>query len=251
MSCQAPRVNDPRSAAAVRDVVRGGARGGCAGPVGDGRRHGNAPRGSVGPDSAPEGGGRAGVRVLHELRESRKGAELGSNPRAALLFHWEDPGRQVRVGGAVERVSTAESDAYFASGPVGSRLGAIASRQSRAARGPGRARARRRGAPRRCAASGVVGRLQGRAGSLRVLTAPRESSPRPFLVRARRRGLENPAPQPLGVCTRARRKEVRGRSRPGADIRKLSLGRKTSTCCAITNRESEPGPPRQASRSRP
>jgi hypothetical protein len=42
MSCQAPRVNDPRSAAAVRDVVRGGARGGCAGPVGDGRGHGNA-----------------------------------------------------------------------------------------------------------------------------------------------------------------------------------------------------------------
>jgi pyridoxamine 5'-phosphate oxidase len=63
--------------------------------------------------------------------ESRKGVELEANPRAALLFHWEPVGRQVRVEGLVERVSAAESDAYFSSRPVGSRLGAIASRQSR------------------------------------------------------------------------------------------------------------------------
>ena len=63
--------------------------------------------------------------------ESRKGVELEANPRAALLFHWQSPGRQVRVEGAVERVSAAESDKYFSSRPVGSRLGAIASKQSR------------------------------------------------------------------------------------------------------------------------
>jgi pyridoxamine 5'-phosphate oxidase len=63
--------------------------------------------------------------------ESRKGRELEANPRAALLFHWEALGRQVRVEGSVERVSDAESDAYFSTRPVGSRLGAIASKQSR------------------------------------------------------------------------------------------------------------------------
>ena len=63
--------------------------------------------------------------------ESRKGVELEANPRVALLFHWDGLGRQVRVEGTVEHVSAAESDAYFSSRPVGSRLGAIASKQSR------------------------------------------------------------------------------------------------------------------------
>jgi pyridoxamine 5'-phosphate oxidase len=62
--------------------------------------------------------------------ESRKGCELEANPRGALLFYWAEPGRQVRVEGPVSRVSPEESDAYWASRPVGSRLSAAASEQS-------------------------------------------------------------------------------------------------------------------------
>jgi pyridoxamine 5'-phosphate oxidase len=62
--------------------------------------------------------------------ESRKAIEIESNPRAALVLHWHELERQVRIEGQVERVSAAESDAYFQSRPVGSRLGAWASRQS-------------------------------------------------------------------------------------------------------------------------
>ena len=62
---------------------------------------------------------------------SRKGAELDANPRAALAFWWGELERQVRVEGAVEGVSAEEADAYYASRPRGSRIGAWASRQSR------------------------------------------------------------------------------------------------------------------------
>lgn len=62
--------------------------------------------------------------------ESRKASQLESNPRAALVFHWPSLGAQVRVEGAVGRVSTEESDAYFASRVRQSQLGAWASRQS-------------------------------------------------------------------------------------------------------------------------
>src|SRR5579883_314034 len=63
--------------------------------------------------------------------ESRKAAELEANPRAALVFYWPALERQVRVEGRVERTTAAESDAYFRSRPWGSRLGALASPQSR------------------------------------------------------------------------------------------------------------------------
>jgi len=63
--------------------------------------------------------------------ESRKGLDLAANPRAALLFHWVQLERQVRVEGYVEKVDEAESDAYYATRPLGSRLGAWASEQSR------------------------------------------------------------------------------------------------------------------------
>jgi len=68
--------------------------------------------------------------VFYTNRESRKGAELAANPRVALLFHWPQLGRQVRLEGAVEAVSDSESDAYFASRPRESQLGAVVSNQS-------------------------------------------------------------------------------------------------------------------------
>jgi pyridoxamine 5'-phosphate oxidase len=62
--------------------------------------------------------------------ESRKGRELAANPQGALVFYWAELERQVRVAGSVERVARAESQEYFESRPLGSRLGAWASRQS-------------------------------------------------------------------------------------------------------------------------
>ena len=63
--------------------------------------------------------------------ESRKGRELTENPQAALLFHWDPLGRQVRIEGPVERVTVEESAAYARSRPRGSQLSALASPQSR------------------------------------------------------------------------------------------------------------------------
>jgi pyridoxamine 5'-phosphate oxidase len=62
--------------------------------------------------------------------QSRKGAELAANPRAALAIYWAPLHRQVRIEGSVAVVSAAESDAYFQSRPLGHRLGALASPQS-------------------------------------------------------------------------------------------------------------------------
>jgi pyridoxamine 5'-phosphate oxidase len=63
--------------------------------------------------------------------ESAKGRELAANPKAALLFYWKSLNRQVRIRGAVERVTAEEADAYFATRPKGAQIGAWASQQSR------------------------------------------------------------------------------------------------------------------------
>jgi pyridoxamine 5'-phosphate oxidase len=62
--------------------------------------------------------------------ESRKGAELAANPRAALMFYWDALGRQVRIEGPVERMTPEQSAAYVRSRPRGSQLSALASPQS-------------------------------------------------------------------------------------------------------------------------
>jgi pyridoxamine 5'-phosphate oxidase len=72
----------------------------------------------------------AGGFVFYTSYDSRKGRELAGNPRAMLLFCWEELERQVRIEGAVERTAPAESDEYYASRPLGARLSALVSPQS-------------------------------------------------------------------------------------------------------------------------
>jgi pyridoxamine 5'-phosphate oxidase len=76
-------------------------------------------------DAGPEG------FVFYTNYESAKGRELLSGGKAALCFHWKSLRRQVRVRGTVQPVGETEADAYFASRPRGSRIGAWASQQSR------------------------------------------------------------------------------------------------------------------------
>ena len=68
--------------------------------------------------------------VWYTNYDSRKGRELAANPHAALQFHWVELERVVRIEGTVSRVSEEESDAYYASRPLDSRIGAWASPQS-------------------------------------------------------------------------------------------------------------------------
>jgi pyridoxamine 5'-phosphate oxidase len=69
--------------------------------------------------------------VFYSNEESQKGRELAANPKASLAFHWKSLRRQVRLRGTVATVSAAEADAYFATRPRSSQIGAWASRQSR------------------------------------------------------------------------------------------------------------------------
>jgi pyridoxamine 5'-phosphate oxidase len=88
------------------------------------------------PDGAPSArivlmkGYDADGFVFFTDRRSRKGGELAANPRAALVFHWEALGRQVRAEGAVAPLDDAASWAYYRTRPRGSRIGAWASHQS-------------------------------------------------------------------------------------------------------------------------
>ncbi|MGH8800659.1 MAG: pyridoxamine 5'-phosphate oxidase [Casimicrobiaceae bacterium] len=92
---------------------------------------------TVGADGRPaarivllKGAGPEGF-VFYTNHDSRKGRELAIHPDAALLFHWVELERQVRIEGTTSKLAAAESDAYFASRPRSSRLGAWASPQSR------------------------------------------------------------------------------------------------------------------------
>jgi pyridoxamine 5'-phosphate oxidase len=90
--------------------------------------------------SSPDGHPTARIVLLKEVDargfvfftdyRSQKAEQLSANPRAALVFLWKEIERQVRITGSVERVAAAESEAYFRSRPLGSRIGAWASRQS-------------------------------------------------------------------------------------------------------------------------
>lgn len=68
--------------------------------------------------------------IFYTNYQSSKGKELENNPNAALVFFWKELERQVRIEGAVEKISEAESDNYFQSRPTGSKIGAWASAQS-------------------------------------------------------------------------------------------------------------------------
>jgi pyridoxamine 5'-phosphate oxidase len=71
-----------------------------------------------------------GYGVFYTHRNSRKGRELAANPRAAGVLYWEPLGRQLRLEGRIVRSPDAESDAYFASRPIGSQINAWVSAQS-------------------------------------------------------------------------------------------------------------------------
>jgi pyridoxamine 5'-phosphate oxidase len=133
--------------------------------------------------------------VWYTNYDSRKGNELAGNPFAALQFHWVELERVVRIEGRVERVSDEESDTYFHSRPLDSRIGAWASPQSQviSSRSVLVANAAKYGAqfllkPPRPA----LGRLPSGARPLGILAGPQEPLARPFALPHRKRARRQP-----------------------------------------------------------
>ncbi len=131
--------------------------------------------------------------VFYTNKGSQKGQELDATAKAALVFHWKSLNRQVRVRGAVEHVTDAEADAYFATRPKQAQIGAWASKQSHAAGKPPRLREGGGALPPPNYAIGTVPRppqlvgLSHRAAGNRVLARPAVPPARPHRVHARRR----------------------------------------------------------------
>ena len=134
--------------------------------------------------------------------ESRKGRELAANARACLLFFWPELERQVRIDGAVERASEQESDEYFRSRPLTSRIGAWASPQSEVISGKAwlLARAAEMGLRHGVApvATAALGRLPGGPVGHRVLAGASVPAARPPALHADHHGVGPRAPRALG-----------------------------------------------------
>ena len=130
--------------------------------------------------------------VWYTNYQSRKGRDLAAMPFAALQFHWVELERVVRIEGRVERVSDAESDAYFETRPLDSRIGAWASPQSEviilARRAGGQGGQVRRPLRAEPAAPAALGRLSPGARPLGVLAGPQEPPARPPALPLGRRG---------------------------------------------------------------
>ena len=127
--------------------------------------------------------------VFYTNYRSRKAREIDETGRASLLFYWPSVVRQVRIDGRVEKVSEAESDAYFATRPLESRWSVYASRQSEVieSRAGARIALRRRARDlrRHRPAPALVGRLPRRPRRVRVLAGRPEPPARPAALPAR------------------------------------------------------------------
>src|SRR5690606_24028501 len=126
--------------------------------------------------------------VFYTNLGSRKARDIAANPRVSLHFPWNAMDRQAIVGGTARRLGAADVLKYFISRPRESQLAAWSSRQSsrvnsRQALGPVHADARQI-PPRGGSPAGLLGRLPGRAGRIRILAGGRAPPPRPFPVPA-------------------------------------------------------------------